>query len=215
MHSFRFVFIFFAAGLSSVLPVRPARSESSVERCTLSPAFAGLRAGIAAMPPGAALTKLYAYRADDAHDPNICDEGSKLEHLIDEREKALIWLVDVGGPWRPDAVYRCGEYSRKTTECNGAVADMTAHPYEAEGGFKPAVLSRTFVGRIHNALPGARLVAVYHVDVSGLVRGEARAAVPISSAPLTLAPPRRLSALVAILTAPTAEHYRKIVWYFR
>ena len=206
-----------AFGLATALLIATrAGAVESADACKPDPSFVALNSRVAAMGDATALRALYHYRSSNAFDPNRCDEGSAIDRLIDQREKKMIALVVDGRSIPPDAIYRCAEFDRLTTECNGVVADMTAHPLDGEGAHEPHPLGTASIGRIAAKLPQARLVGIYAVDTAALVRGDRAAARPMpTNAAVRLPKALNRRTIVGIFAMPTQPKHIKAVWYLR
>lgn len=169
------------------------------------------------MDASAALSVLNAYAADPASEnPEAC-QSMALDALMDTREQALVSLRLADGRSIPaQTSYRCDVVDPRTTACRGAMEDGTAHPYSIgvfRDGAGPIAMTKPTTATIASALPGAKLEAVYHLNVAGLLDG-GRAEKLRTDAPIALARDKALLAVIAIFSTPHGRKHHKLVWYY-
>lgn len=171
-----------------------ASSNTDGDTCPYLPSFPALRNRIARLDASAGLAALNAYQDDPrSENPNAC-QSMALDALMDAREQALVTLrLADGKPIPAHTSYRCGAIDPRTTACRGAVEDGTAHPYSIgvfRDGAGPIALTGPTTAMIASALSGAKLEAVYRLNVATLLDG-GRAKKLRTDAPMHSPPTRR------------------------
>lgn len=183
-----------------------ARTEEA--GCPYLPQYRAVQHQVAALPPPAAVTRLYAYLADPANEnPAGCD-AMDIESDISAREIALVAVSGGGKSWPAQAAFHCAVLDPRTTRCNGLFEDGTAFPNYRR--MLPPGATTPFSGRIDSRLPDAKLVGLYRTTMSAVRAG--RAATRITPGPSVAI--SKGMVLFAIFSAPRPWKYRKIVWYF-
>lgn len=181
--------------------------------CPYLPSFAELRERVEHMDPVAPVSALTAYATEN---PDAC-QSMALDAAIATREQALVTLRLADGRSIPaHTSYRCDIVASGTTACRGTVEDATAHPYSVgvfRDGAGPLALSGPTTATIASALPGAKLEAVYRLNVADLLDGGHAKRLPTGN-PVTLAPDKALMAVIAIFSAPHGWKRHKLVWYY-
>lgn len=174
------------------------------------PQFEAMRGTIAQAPPSEALQLLYAYFANPANENPAACEAFEIERLIGERERRLVAL-DIQGraPLHPDTAYHCTRFVRRTTQCNGVVADDTGH---IDALPTQNATPAPFVAQLRSALPGAWLIGVYRATLGdGFLERPARRL--DACKPITMTP-KPGDVLIALYFAPAPYKVRKLVWHF-
>ncbi len=179
--------------------------------CPYLPAFKTLQKRLPRMSSIDGLAALEKYRAEHEN-PAAC-EGIEIDRLKGLRESSFASLTD-GITKRPaQAVFRCMQFDKATTRCDGPVLDTTAQPLSTGVRYTAVNFNADRPLTIRFDLPGARLIGVFQARLGDLTDG--KAAVALNVAKNSFAPSEAASGSVIIALFETQGEwkYRKLVWY--
>ncbi len=181
--------------------------------CDYRTEFKVLYYKLESMLPLNAMHELEEYKKKrDKVEIQVTCEGMKNIVLIYKYESKLFQLSTLDINLKPQSVYRCGEIQYSGLQCNGIIADDTAHATMA--GIVDLSVPKARKVLLSTKYPGLILQGVYVHSIENLFNQKKAVRLKGKSNYVILPTNLKGRLIIAIYKEKSDKIFHKVIWYF-